>query len=96
MLATASRKVRRKRLIRCAGQYDVLDTVPEEVVLDDLTELAARILARSAIAFDLLVDENRQWFNPKWDWTDTWKRSGPMSRFARAPFSEEALCEWSI
>jgi two-component system NtrC family sensor kinase len=44
-------------------QYDVLDTVPEEV-FDDLTELAARI-CEAPIAMITLVDEKRQWFKSK-------------------------------
>src|SRR5437764_6441661 len=44
-------------------QYDVLDTVPEEV-FDDLTELAARI-CEAPIALITLVDEDRQWFKSK-------------------------------
>ena len=44
-------------------QYEVLDTVPEEV-FDDLTELAARI-CEAPIALISLVDENRQWFKSK-------------------------------
>jgi GAF domain-containing protein len=51
-----------KRL-RVLWQYDVLDTVPEEV-FDDLTELAARI-CEAPIAMITLVDEKRQWFKSK-------------------------------
>ena len=51
-----------KRL-KVLWQYDVLDTVPEEV-FDDLTELAARI-CEAPIALISLVDENRQWFKSK-------------------------------
>src|SRR3989440_12486553 len=51
-----------KRL-KVLWQYDVLDTVPEEV-FDDLTELAARI-CESPIAMITLVDEKRQWFKSK-------------------------------
>jgi len=51
-----------KRL-KVLWQYDVLDTVPEEV-LDDLTDLAAHICA-APVALISLVDENRQWFKSK-------------------------------
>src|SRR5438876_8483128 len=51
-----------KRL-KVLWQYDVLDTVPEEV-FDDLTELAARI-CEAPIAMITLVDEDRQWFKAK-------------------------------
>ena len=51
-----------KRL-KVLWQYDVLDTVPEEV-FDDLTELAARI-CEAPIALITLVDEKRQWFKSK-------------------------------
>lgn len=44
-------------------QYDVLDTVPEEV-FDDLTDLAAHI-CEAPIALISLVDENRQWFKSR-------------------------------
>lgn len=52
----------RKRL-KVLWQYDVLDTVPEEV-FDDLTELAAQI-CEAPIALISLVDEDRQWFKSK-------------------------------
>src|SRR5882757_8126149 len=55
-------KTEAKRL-KILWQYDVLDTVPEEV-FDDLTELAARI-CEAPIALISLVDENRQWFKSK-------------------------------
>jgi GAF domain-containing protein len=51
-----------KRL-KVLWQYEVLDTVPEEV-FDDLTELAARI-CEAPIALISLVDEKRQWFKAK-------------------------------
>jgi GAF domain-containing protein len=51
-----------KRL-KVLWQYDILDTVPEEV-FDDLTELAARI-CEAPIALISLVDEDRQWFKAK-------------------------------
>jgi GAF domain-containing protein len=51
-----------KRL-KVLWQYDVLDTVPEEL-FDDLTELAASI-CEAPIALISLVDENRQWFKSK-------------------------------
>ena len=49
--------------LKVLWQYEVLDTVPEEV-FDDLTELAARI-CEAPIAMISLVDENRQWFKSK-------------------------------
>jgi hypothetical protein len=51
-----------KRL-KVLWQYEVLDTVPEEV-FDELTELAARI-CEAPIALISLVDEKRQWFKSK-------------------------------
>src|SRR5687768_328844 len=49
--------------LKVLWQYDILDTVPEEV-FDDLTELAARI-CEAPIALISLVDEDRQWFKAK-------------------------------
>ena len=52
-----------KRRLHVLWQYEVLDTVPEEV-FDDLTELAAHI-CEAPIALITLVDEKRQWFKSK-------------------------------
>ena len=51
-----------KRL-KVLWQYEVLDTVPEEI-FDDLTELAA-LICEAPIALISLVDEKRQWFKSK-------------------------------
>ena len=51
-----------KRL-KVLWQYDVLDTVPEEV-FDNLTDLAAHI-CEAPVAMISLVDENRQWFKAR-------------------------------
>jgi GAF domain-containing protein len=52
-----------KKRLKVLWQYEVLDTVPEEV-FDDLTELAARI-CEAPIALISLVDEDRQWFKSR-------------------------------
>lgn len=52
-----------KKRLKILWQYDVLDTVPEEI-FDDLTELAARI-CDAPIALISLVDEDRQWFKAR-------------------------------
>jgi|SRR4051812_46113090 len=52
-----------KKRLKVLWQYEILDTVPEEV-FDDLTELAARI-CEAPIALITLVDEKRQWFKSK-------------------------------
>src|SRR5512137_1912318 len=57
---TPSNEAKRLKVL---WQYEVLDTVPEEV-FDDLTELAARI-CEAPIALISLVDEKRQWFKSK-------------------------------
>src|SRR6266704_4656104 len=60
---TAPAKNNEARRLKVLWQYDVLDTVPEEV-FDDLTELAARI-CEAPITLITLVDEDRQWFKSK-------------------------------
>ena len=52
-----------KKRLKVLWQYEVLDTVPEEV-FDDLTDLAAKI-CEAPIALISLVDEDRQWFKAK-------------------------------
>lgn len=49
--------------LKVLWQYDLLDTVPEEV-FDDLTDLAAHI-CEAPIALISLVDEKRQWFKSR-------------------------------
>jgi GAF domain-containing protein len=51
------------RRLEVLWQYEVLDTVPEEV-FDDLTDLAAHI-CDAPIALISLVDEDRQWFKAR-------------------------------
>jgi len=60
---TAPVKSSESRRLKVLWQYDILDTVPEEV-FDDLTELAARI-CEAPIALISLIDEDRQWFKSK-------------------------------
>src|SRR5437763_16469323 len=60
---TAPAKSNEARRLKVLWQYEILDTVPEEV-FDDLTELAARI-CEAPIALITLVDEDRQWFKSK-------------------------------
>ena len=49
--------------IKVLWEYDVLDTVPEEV-FDELAELAG-LICGAPISLISLVDENRQWFKSK-------------------------------
>jgi two-component system, NtrC family, sensor kinase len=65
-----------KKRLKILWQYEVLDTVPEEV-FDDLTELAARI-CEAPIALISLVDEKRQWFKSKFG-TDVTETSRDIS-----------------
>lgn len=51
------------RRIQVLWQYEVLDTVPEQV-FDELTALAA-LICSAPIALITLVDEHRQWFKSK-------------------------------
>jgi two-component system, cell cycle sensor histidine kinase and response regulator CckA len=60
---TAPAKNNEARRLKVLWQYEILDTVPEEV-FDDLTELAARI-CEAPIALISLIDEDRQWFKAK-------------------------------
>jgi GAF domain-containing protein len=52
-----------KKRLEVLWQYELLDTVPEEV-FDDLTALAA-LICGAPIALITLVDEKRQWFKSK-------------------------------
>lgn len=60
---SASRPKNEVHRLKVLWQYDVLDTVPEEV-FDDLTDLAAHI-CEAPIALISLVDEDRQWFKSR-------------------------------
>jgi len=70
-----------KKRLKVLWQYEVLDTVPEEV-FDNLTELAARI-CEAPIALISLVDEERQWFKSKFG-TDVNETSRDISFCAHA------------
>lgn len=52
-----------KKRLEVLWQYDVLDTIPEQV-FTDLADLAASI-CEAPIAMITLVDEKRQWFKAK-------------------------------
>ena len=65
-----------KKRLKVLWQYEVLDTVPEEV-FDDLAELAAHI-CEAPIALISLVDEKRQWFKSKFG-TDVAETSRDIS-----------------
>ena len=51
------------RRLQVLWQYDVLDSVPEEV-FDELADLAA-LICEAPIALISLVDEDRQWFKAR-------------------------------
>lgn len=76
-----------KRL-KVLWQYDVLDTVPEEV-FDDLTDLAAHI-CEAPVALISMVDENRQWFKSKVGMSLT-ETARDISFCAHAILNEEML-----
>jgi len=85
--AAAMPKNEGKRL-KVLWQYDVLDTVPEEV-FDDLTDLAAHI-CEAPVALISLVDENRQWFKAKVG-TPLKETARDISFCAHAILNEELL-----
>jgi GAF domain-containing protein len=60
---TAQAPTNEKKRLQVLWQYELLDTIPEEV-FDDLTELAAQI-CEAPIALITLIDEDRQWFKSK-------------------------------
>jgi GAF domain-containing protein len=60
---TAPKPKNDQQRLKVLWQYDVLDTVPEEV-FDDLTDLAAHI-CEAPIALISLIDEDRQWFKSR-------------------------------
>lgn len=60
---SAAKPKNESRRLKVLWQYDLLDTVPEEV-FDDLTDLAAHI-CEAPIALISLVDEDRQWFKSR-------------------------------
>jgi GAF domain-containing protein len=59
----AANSTQEKKRLKVLWEYEVLDTVPEEL-FDELTELAARI-CEAPIALISLVDEKRQWFKSR-------------------------------
>ena len=63
MLMTAPIPKNEKKRLEVLWQYEVLDTVPEQV-FDDLAELAAHICG-APIALITFVDEHRQWFKSR-------------------------------
>lgn len=85
--AAAMPKNEVKRL-KVLWQYDVLDTVPEEV-FDDLTDLAAHI-CEAPVAMISLVDENRQWFKARVG-TSTKETSRDISFCAHAILNDGLL-----
>ena len=76
------------RRLKVLWQYDVLDTVPEEV-FDDLTDIAAHI-CEAPVALISLVDENRQWFKSRVG-VSLQETSRDISVCAHAILSDELL-----
>jgi GAF domain-containing protein len=60
---TAPIPANEKQRLKVLWEYEVLDTVPEEI-FDDLADLAAKICG-APMAMISLVDEDRQWFKSK-------------------------------
>jgi GAF domain-containing protein len=69
------------RRLKVLWQYEVLDTVPEEI-FDDLSELAGAI-CEAPISLISLVDESRQWFKARTG-IDTQETSRDISFCAHA------------
>ncbi len=63
MTMTVPMPAQEKKRLKVLWEYEILDTVPEEI-FDDLTDLAARICG-APMAMISLVDEDRQWFKSK-------------------------------
>ena len=76
------------RRLKVLWQYEVLDTVPEEV-FDDLADLAANI-CDAPIALISLVDEDRQWFKARTGITIS-ETSRDISFCAHAILDDELL-----
>ena len=60
---TAPIPLNEQKRLKVLWQYEILDTVPEEI-FDELTDLAAKICG-APMAMISLVDEDRQWFKSR-------------------------------